>query len=41
MRRHLLPTLAPVVGASLVYVAGLAVTIEAGLAFLGLAIGPR
>lgn len=36
MRRHLLPTLAPVVGANLVYVAGLAITVEAGLAFLGL-----
>ncbi|HEX2700804.1 MAG TPA: ABC transporter permease [Acidimicrobiales bacterium] len=36
MRRHIVPTLGPVVGANLVYVAGTAVTIEAGLAFLGL-----
>lgn len=36
MRRHLVPALGPVVAANLVYVAGLAVTIEAGLAFIGL-----
>lgn len=37
IRRHLMPTLAPVIAANLVFVAGLAVTIEAGLAFIGLA----
>ncbi len=36
MRRHLLPALGPVIAANLVFVAGVAVTIEAGLAFLGL-----
>jgi peptide/nickel transport system permease protein len=36
MRRHLLPALGPVIAANLVYVAGVAVTIEAGLAFIGL-----
>jgi peptide/nickel transport system permease protein len=36
MRRHLLPALAPVIAGNLVFVAGLAVTTEAGLAFLGL-----
>jgi peptide/nickel transport system permease protein len=37
IRRHLMPTLGPVIAANLVFVAGLAVTIEAGLAFIGLA----
>ncbi|MGH9177880.1 MAG: ABC transporter permease [Acidimicrobiales bacterium] len=37
MRRHLLPALGPIIAGNLVYVAGLAVTIEAGLAFIGLA----
>ena len=36
MRQHLLPALGPVIAANLVYVAGLAVIIEAGLAFIGL-----
>ena len=36
MRRHLLPTLGPVIAANLVFVAGTAVTIEAGLSFIGL-----
>lgn len=36
MRRHLLPALGPVIAANLVFVAGVAVTIEAGLAFIGL-----
>lgn len=36
MRRHLAPALGPIIAANLVYVAGLAVTIEAGLAFIGL-----
>lgn len=36
MRRHLVPTLGPVVAANLVFVAGLAVTTEAGLSFIGL-----
>ena len=36
MRRHLLPALGPVIASNLVYVAGLAVLIEAGLAFIGL-----
>jgi len=37
VRRHLLPALGPVMAANLVFVAGLAVAIEAGLSFLGLA----
>lgn len=37
MRRHLIPALAPVIAANLVYMAGIAVTIEAGLGFIGLA----
>ena len=36
MRRHLLPALGPVIGANLVFVAGVAVTTEAALSFLGL-----
>ena len=36
MRRHLVPALGPVIAANLVFVAGVAVVIEAGLAFLGL-----
>ncbi|MGH9281419.1 MAG: ABC transporter permease [Acidimicrobiales bacterium] len=36
MRRHLLPALGPIIASNLVYVAGLAITIEAGLAFIGL-----
>lgn len=36
IRRHLIPALSPVVAANLVFVAGLSITIEAGLAFLGL-----
>ncbi len=36
MRRHLIPALGPVIAAQLAYVAGLAVTIEAGLGFIGL-----
>lgn len=36
MSRHLLPALGPIIGANVAYMAGLAVTIEAGLAFLGL-----
>lgn len=36
MRRHLVPMLGPIIAANLVYVAGGAVTIEAGLAFIGL-----
>lgn len=36
MRRHLLPALGPVIGANLVYMAGMAVVIEAALSFLGL-----
>jgi peptide/nickel transport system permease protein len=36
MRRHLVPALGPIIGANLVYVAGLAVIIEAALSFLGL-----
>ncbi len=36
MRRHLAPALGPVVAANLVYMAGQAVIIESGLAFLGL-----
>ena len=37
MRRHLIPALGPVIGANLVFVAGVAVTTEAALSFLGLA----
>lgn len=37
IRRHLVPALGPVIAANLVFVAGLAVTVEAGLAFIGLA----
>ena len=36
MRRHLIPALGPVIAANLVFVAGTAVTVEAGLAFIGL-----
>jgi peptide/nickel transport system permease protein len=36
IRRHLVPALGPVIAANLVFVAGLAVAIEAGLSFLGL-----
>lgn len=36
MRRHLVPALGPVIAANMVFVAGLAVAIEAGLSFLGL-----
>ncbi|MFN2503972.1 MAG: ABC transporter permease [Acidimicrobiales bacterium] len=36
MRRHLVPALGPIIAANLVYVAGTAITIEAGLAFIGL-----
>ena len=36
MRRHLVPTLGPIIAANLVYVAGMVVTVEAGLAFIGL-----
>ncbi len=36
IRRHLVPALGPVIAANLVFVAGLAVGIEAGLSFLGL-----
>ncbi len=36
MRRHLAPALGPVLAANLIYMAGQAVIIEAGLAFLGL-----
>jgi peptide/nickel transport system permease protein len=36
MRRHLVPALGPVIAANLVFVGGLAVVIETGLAFLGL-----
>lgn len=36
MRRHLLPALGPVIASNLVLWAGLAVTIEAGMAFIGL-----
>jgi len=36
IRRHLVPSLGPVIAANLVFVAGLSVAIEAGLAFLGL-----
>jgi len=34
--RHLVPTLGPIIGANLVFVAGVAVTTEAALSFLGL-----
>lgn len=37
MRRHLVPALGPIIAANLAFMAGLAVTIEAGLAFIGLA----
>lgn len=36
MRRHLVPALGPVIVANAVFVAGLAVAIEAGLSFIGL-----
>ncbi|HEX2048614.1 MAG TPA: ABC transporter permease [Acidimicrobiales bacterium] len=36
IRRHLVPALGPVIAANLVFVAGVAVAIEAGLSFLGL-----
>lgn len=36
MRRHLLPALGPILAGNVVYVAGMAVTVEAGLAFVGL-----
>ncbi|HEX2192926.1 MAG TPA: ABC transporter permease [Acidimicrobiales bacterium] len=36
MRRHLVPALGPIIAANLVYVAGVAVTVEAGLSFIGL-----
>jgi len=36
IRRHLVPALGPVIAANLVFVAGLAVAVEAGLSFLGL-----
>jgi peptide/nickel transport system permease protein len=36
VRRHLLPALGPIIAANLTYVAGLAITIEAGLSFIGL-----
>jgi peptide/nickel transport system permease protein len=36
IRRHLIPALGPVIAANMVFVAGLAVAIEAGLSFLGL-----
>ena len=36
IRRHLVPALGPVITANMVFVAGLAVAIEAGLSFLGL-----
>ena len=36
IRRHLIPALGPVIIANMVFVAGLAVAIEAGLSFLGL-----
>jgi len=36
MRRHLVPALGPVIAANLVFVAGNVVTIQAGLAFIGL-----
>ena len=36
MRHHLVPALGPVIAANMVFVAGLAIAIEAGLSFLGL-----
>lgn len=36
MRRHLVPALGPIIAANLVIVAGVAVTLEAGLSFIGL-----
>lgn len=36
MRHHLVPALGPVIAANMVFVAGLAVAIEAGLSFIGL-----
>lgn len=36
MRRHLIPALGPIIAANLAFMAGLAVTIEAGLSFIGL-----
>ena len=36
MGRHLLPALGPIIGANLVFLAGMAVTTEAALSFLGL-----
>ncbi len=36
MRRHLIPALGPIIAANLAFMAGLAVAVEAGLAFLGL-----
>ncbi|HUR23090.1 MAG TPA: ABC transporter permease [Acidimicrobiales bacterium] len=36
IRRHLLPALGPVIAANMVFVAGVAVAVEAGLSFLGL-----
>ncbi|HUR17476.1 MAG TPA: ABC transporter permease [Acidimicrobiales bacterium] len=36
MRRHLVPALGPIIASNLVYVAGTAVIIEAGLSFIGL-----
>ncbi len=36
IRRHLVPALAPVIVANMVFVAGLAVAVEAGLSFIGL-----
>lgn len=36
IRRHLIPALGPVIAANMVFVAGIAVAIEAGLSFLGL-----
>ncbi|MGH9278934.1 MAG: ABC transporter permease, partial [Acidimicrobiales bacterium] len=35
-RRHLVPALGPIIAANLVYIAGVAISIEAGLAFIGL-----
>jgi len=36
IRRHLIPTLGPIIAANLVFVAGTAVTVEAAMSFLGL-----
>jgi len=36
IRRHLVPALGPVIAANMVFVAGIAVAVEAGLSFLGL-----